>query len=113
MNYEIDERNHCVVIEFDGDVMGGPDTAKLNEQLHRLIDQGKKNIIVDLSRVKFMNSSGLGMLIGALNTMRNAGGDLRIARAADKIEHLLTITKLTTVLQHFKTVDEAEASFTE
>lgn len=111
MNYKINERYNCVVIEFKGDVMGGPDTVKLNEQLHKLIDEGKKNVVVDLSKVKFMNSSGLGMLIGALTTMRNAGGDLRIANATDKIESLLMITKLITVFQHFKSVDEAAASF--
>ncbi len=54
-----------------------------------------------------MNSSGLGMLIGALTTMRNADGDLRIANATDKIESLLMITKLITVFHHYKSVDEA------
>lgn len=111
MNYKIGERYNCVVIEFKGDVMGGPDTVKLNEQLHQLIDEGKKNVVVDLGKVKFMNSSGLGMLIGALTTMRNAGGDLRIANATHKIESLLMITKLITVFQNFKSVDEAADSF--
>jgi len=111
MNYKFSERYNCVVIEFKGDVMGGPDTVKLNEQLHKLIDEGKKNVVVDLSKVKFMNSSGLGMLIGALTTMKNAGGDLRIANATKKIESLLMITKLITVFHHYKSVDEAAESF--
>ena len=111
MNFKIGERYNCIVIEFKGNVMGGPDTVKLNEQLHKLIDEGKKNVVVDLSRVKFMNSSGLGMLIGALTTMRNADGDLRIANASDKIESLLMITKLITVFQNYKSVDEAANSF--
>lgn len=91
--------------------MGGPDAVALNEQLHALIDQGKSNVVVDLARVNFMNSSGLGMLIGGLTTMKNAGGDLRICNATDKIESLLMITKLITVFQHFKSLDEAVASF--
>src|SRR5690625_5959307 len=73
--------------------MWGPDTVSLNEKLHDLIESGKTNVVVDLARVKFMNSSGLGMLIGALTTMRKAGGDLRIANASDKIESLLIVTK--------------------
>jgi anti-sigma B factor antagonist len=111
MNFSISERYNCVVLEFKGNVMGGPDAVALNEQLHSLIDQGKKNVIVDLARVNFMNSSGLGMLIGGLTTMKNAGGDLRICNATDKIESLLMITKLITVFQHFKSLDEAVASF--
>lgn len=113
MGFKIDERNECVVIEFKGNVMGGPETVSLNEQLHELIDNGKKSIVVDLSRVKFMNSSGLGMLIGALTTMRNAGGDLRICNASDKIESLLMVTKLITVFQHFRSLDDAINSYKE
>lgn len=111
MSFKISEKYNCVVIEFKGNVMGGPDAVSLNENLHELIDQGKTNVVADLSRVGFMNSSGLGMLIGGLTTIRKAGGDLRIANATDKIESLLVITKLITVFKHFKSVDEAVASF--
>ena len=111
MNFKVLERYNCIVLEFKGNVMGGPDAVSLNEQLHKLIDEGKKNVVADLGKVKFMNSSGLGMLIGALTTMRNAGGDLRIANASDKIESLLMITKLITVFQNFRSVDDAVKSF--
>lgn len=85
----------------------------LNEKLHELIEKDQTNIVVDLSKVKFMNSSGLGMLIGGLTTMRKAGGDLRIANATDKIESLLVVTKLITVFKHFKSLDEAVESYKE
>lgn len=113
MSFSTSERYNSVVIEFKGNVMGGPDAVNLNEKLHEFIDSGKNNVVVDLGKVKFMNSSGLGMLIGALTTMRKAGGDLRIANATDKIESLLIVTKLITVFQHFKSVDEAAESFNE
>ncbi len=111
MSFNVSERYNCVIIEFKGNVMGGPNALTLNEKLHELIDQGKKNAVVDLSRVKFMNSSGLGMLIGALTTMRNAGGDLKIANATEKIESLLMITKLITVFNHYRTLQEAVESY--
>lgn len=111
MSFTISEKYNCVVIEFKGNVMGGPDTVSLNEKLHDLIESGKTNVVVDLALVKFMNSSGLGMLIGALTTMRKAGGDLRIANASDKIESLLIVTKLITVFKHFQSLDEAVNSF--
>lgn len=113
MSFNVSERYNCVVIEFKGNVMGGPDAVSLNEKLHELIDKEQKNVVVDLSKVKFMNSSGLGMLIGGLTTMRKAGGDLRIANAADKIESLLIVTKLITVFKHYKSLDEAIGSFDE
>jgi anti-sigma B factor antagonist len=113
MSFNTSERYSSVVIEFKGNVMGGPDAVSLNEKLHELIDAEKTNIVVDLGKVKFMNSSGLGMLIGALTTMRKAGGDLRLAKATDKIESLLIVTKLITVFKHYKSVEEAAASFNE
>ncbi|MDZ7773231.1 MAG: STAS domain-containing protein [Balneolaceae bacterium] len=113
MNFNISERYNCVILEFKGKVMGGPDAVSLNERLHELIEQDKTNVVVDLGKVKFMNSSGLGMLIGALTTMRKSGGDLRLANATDKIESLLVVTKLITVFKNYKNLDEAVASYEE
>ena len=113
MNYNLDERYNSVVITLKGNVMGGPDGAKLHNTLHELKEQGKKNVIVDLSKVKFMNSSGLGMLISGMSTMRNAGGDLRLANVADRIQSLLVITKLITVFKHYDSVEAAVSSFDE
>ncbi len=68
-------------------------------------------MLLDLSGVQTMNSSGLSMLIAALTTMRNAGGDLKLAAASKKIESLLVITKLSTVFELHPTVKKAIASF--
>ena len=103
--------NGVTVIELDGSVLGGPDATVLNDMLHKLTDKRKKNIVVDLSGVQSMNSSGLSMLITALTTMKNAGGDLKLAAASKKIESLLVITKLSTVFDLHPTVKKAIASF--
>ncbi len=113
MNFNVEERYNAVLITLKGNVMGGPDGAKLHDTLHELKEKGKKNVVVDLSKTKFMNSSGLGMLISGMTTMRNAGGDLRLANVADRIQSLLVITKLITVFKHFDSVDEAVTSYDE
>lgn len=87
--------------------MGGPDAVKFHNELKELAENGKTNIVGDLSKVKFMNSSGLGIMITALTSMRNAGGDFKICGASDRIESLLIVTKLITVFDHYKTLDEA------
>ena len=99
------------VIELVGNVLGGPDATALNDTLHKLVDKRKKKVVVDLSGVQSMNSSGLSMLIGALTTMRNAGGDLKLAAPSKKIESLLVITKLSTVFELHPTVEKATGSF--
>ncbi|MEM8486912.1 MAG: STAS domain-containing protein [Bacteroidota bacterium] len=113
MNFNVEEKYNAVVIQLKGNVMGGPDGAKLHDTLHNLKEEGKKNVVIDLSKTKFMNSSGLGMLISGMTTMRNAGGDLRLANVADRIQSLLVITKLITVFKHFDSVDEAISSYDE
>ena len=65
------------------------------------------DILVDLGKVKFMNSSGLGILIGGMTTMKNADGELVICQADKKIESLLMVTQLIKVFNHFRTLDEA------
>lgn len=111
MNFSVDEIYNAAVITLKGNVMGGPTGAKLQETLNDLKAQNKLNVIVDLAKVKFMNSSGLGMLISGMTTMRNAGGDLRLVNPAAKIKSLLVVTKLITVFQHFDSVQEAAESF--
>ncbi len=111
MKFKIKESQAVTIISLDGKVMGGPDSTLLNDLLHKLIADGKKKIILDLKNVKLMNSSGLGMLIAALTTMRNASGDLKIAAPSKKIENLLIITKLVKVFDIFKTVKQAVESY--
>jgi anti-sigma B factor antagonist len=111
MKIKVNERYEAVVIELKGNVMGGDDTKDFNELLHKLIDEGKKNIIVDLAEVKFMNSSGLGMMIGGLTTVKKAGGSLKLARVTEKIESLLIITKLVTIFEFYENVEDAVKSF--
>lgn len=110
MRTKVAEKYNAVVIELKGNVMGGEDTKEFTETLHKLIEQGKKNVIVDLSAVKFMNSSGLGMLISGLTTMKRADGHLKLANVTDKIESLLIITKLITIFESYDSVDEAISS---
>jgi anti-sigma B factor antagonist len=112
MKIKVTERYEAVILELKGNVMGGDDTKDFNELLHKLIDEEKKNVIVDLSDVKFMNSSGLGMLIGGLTTMKKANGHLKLARVTEKIESLLIITKLITIFEFYDSVEEAVKSFT-
>ena len=112
MKIKVNERYEAVVVEIKGNVMGGDDTKEFNETLHKLIDEGKKNVIVDLAEVKFMNSSGLGMMIGGLTTMKKAGGNMKLARITEKIESLLIITKLITIFEFYDNVEAAVKSFT-
>lgn len=113
MKYSITEKYNCVIITFKGKIMGGPASTKFHKKVKSLIKRDKTNIIADLSRVNFMNSSGLGILITALTSLRNAGGELILSGPSKRIESLLMVTKLITVFPHYKTLEQAVAAYQE
>ena len=100
-----------LILEPKGKIMGGPDATLLHDKLHEFIDQNKKKVVIDLSKVEWMNSTGLGILISGLTTMKNNGGELKLAGVTEKIESLLTITKLITVFDNYDSVEQAIKSF--
>jgi len=105
------EQNGVIILEPKGKIMGGPDATLLHDQIHELIAQKKLHVVIDLSKVDWMNSTGLGILIAGLTTLRDNRGDLKLACVTEKIQSLLTITKLITVFEAYDTVDQAAASF--
>jgi len=105
------EENGVMIVEPKGKIMGGPESTALHDLLHDLIDQGKKNVVIDLGKVDWMNSTGLGLLISGLTTLRKSGGELKLANVTDKIQSLLTITKLVTIFKSYDSVEEAVTSF--
>ena len=77
------------------------------EKMIDLLDQGNKKIIIDLSDVDVMNSSGLGILITAVTILKDNNGALRLINVSDRINNLLKITKLTTVFEIAESYDQA------
>lgn len=111
MKFSTKELNNVTVVKMEGNMLGGPEASELNSALHKLLDAKKKNIIVDLGDVTLMNSSGLGLIIGAVTTMRNAGGNLKIAAATEKVTQVFKITKVSNVIELYDSVKSAVESF--
>ncbi len=111
MKLEDYHKEGVTVLEPKGKIMGGPDATLLHEKLHECIENGVRKVVIDLSKVDWMNSTGLGILISGLTTLRNNGGELKLANVTDKIQSLLAITKLVTVFEAYDSVDEAIKSF--
>jgi len=111
MKFDAKEAYHAVVFTPKGKMMGDPDTVKFHEAVKDYIDQGKKNFVVDLGNVDWMNSPGLGVLITAYTSVKNAGGNLVIARPTKKVKSLFVITQMERIFESFDELDEAVNSF--
>jgi anti-sigma B factor antagonist len=103
--------NNVAILSLKGDLLGEPDTTTIREKIHSLCSDQVKQVVLDLGGVNYMNSSGLGTLIAALTTVRNSGGDLRLARVEGKVQNLFVMTQLVKVFDTYETVDRALASF--
>lgn len=91
-------------------VTGRLDFAAAQEargQFGAAIAAGGRTLIVDLGRVEFVDSAGLGSLIGGMRAARQAGGDLHIANPTDQVKTLLSLTSLDRVLKVYPTVEGA------
>ncbi len=106
-----EKRGDIIVLYLSGKLMGGPDAGILNNKLHEFVEAKTTRIIADISKLEWMNSSGLGILIGGLTTMRNNGGDLKIAAVPARIQSLLAITKLNTILESYDSIQDAISSY--
>ena len=111
MKFSVREQNGVTVLAPKGKIMGGPDSTELHEKLRDLIKGSVKKVVIDLSDVDWMNSTGLGILISSYTTLRNHSGELKLANVTDKIQSLLTITKLVSVFDAHDSVDSAVKSF--
>jgi anti-sigma B factor antagonist len=79
----------------------------LKSRIDELVREGRPRVVVDLAGVDFVDSSGLGALIGGLKSARQAGGDVRIAAAGEQVRAVLKLTNLDRILSPFDTVEDA------
>jgi anti-sigma B factor antagonist len=111
MKIEVKELKDVSVMVVKGKLMGGPETGAVHEQVKSLIEQGRKKIVIDLSHVAWMNSSGLGTMMGCLTSLRSAGGDLKLSGVTEKVKSLFMITKLITIFETYDSADQAVEAF--
>ena len=105
--------NHVATLTLSGKMMGGPETTALHDHVRGLIDDGIVKVAIDLGDVRWMNSSGMGVLMACMTTLSNAKGRLVLARVTEKVQSLLMITQLIKVFETYETVERAVSALAE
>jgi len=95
------------IVGCSGQITLGEATSQFRNTLRDLIKKGEKKILLDLGNVTYLDSSGIGELVGSFTSASSAGANMKLARLPRKIYDLLQITKLITVFEVFD--DEAAA----
>ncbi len=105
------EVNGVSVVALDGRIVLGDESNALREKLKSLIAEGKKQIILNMDNIKYIDSSGLGTLVAAHCSAKTQGASLRLCHLGSKFQEVLQITKLLTVFEVCDTEAAALASF--
>jgi anti-sigma B factor antagonist len=99
MPLKIDTREvaHVAILDVKGRIVLGEEIGELRAAVRSLVADGKKKIILNLADVDYLDSSGVGELVGCFTTVRNAGGELKLLNLSQKVHDVLHVTKLYTV----------------
>ena len=88
---------HVSILDIHGRIVLGDEIHDLRDAVRGLVEQGKKKIILNLADVDYIDSSGVGELVGAFTTVRSSGGELKLLNLSQKVQDILYVTKLYTV----------------
>jgi anti-sigma B factor antagonist len=99
------------VLDLSGKITSTDSDGRLKEKVTGLVTEGKKKLVLNLSDVSFIDSSGLGETVACYTTARGNGGEVKLVGATKRIKDLLVMTKLITVFDSHDKLDEATAAF--
>ncbi|MFH1277902.1 MAG: STAS domain-containing protein [Candidatus Eisenbacteria bacterium] len=109
VRHEVNEKDGIVFFELTGYLTGHADSYEFLDDAKERIAGGAKSLIVDLSGVEKVNSSGIGVLAAVISSATNAGAAVRFARVPDKVWNIMCIVGLSRVVKNFETVEDAVA----
>ena len=111
MKIKRDDHGGVVILRLEGKLMGGPDAESFQSLIRGLVADGVGKVVVDLGKVSWVNSTGLGILISGYTTMKSNGGSLKLLNVNKRIDQILIVTKLHTIFETFEDEARALASF--
>jgi anti-sigma B factor antagonist len=105
------EVDGVVVLDLSGRITLGEGSVQLRDAIRGLIGQGKKNVLLNMGEVNYIDSSGLGELVSAYTTAKNQQAEVKLLKLTRKVHDLLQLTKLYTVFDIKDDEASAIASF--
>jgi len=111
LNISNRQSGNVTIVDLAGKIALGESNRALHEAIRGLTADGKKNILLNLSNVTLIDSSGLGELVASYASVERGGGAMKLSNLSDRFIELITITKLYTVFDIFDNEADALASF--
>jgi len=108
LTYDSKREGDSIILSITGDLIGDEAGPKLVEIVSDAVNDKIKNCIIDLKEVRYISSSGIGVLITMLTKMRNAGGEVFLASPSEHVKKLLIITKLNNIFTVYDSLEDAK-----
>jgi anti-sigma B factor antagonist len=105
------EREGIAILDLKGRITVGPEATALREKVSELSAAGKRNVILNLEGIDYIDSTGLGALVMCATSLRKSGGALKLLNLNRRNIELLVMTKLATVFEIFADEQDAISSF--
>jgi len=102
--------NEIMVLNLSGKIMGGDDHELFHSQVKTLISEGYVDVVLNMSKVNWINSTGLGVLVSGFHTVKKNGGQMKICCVSDRIDNILNVTQLKLVFETFDSEEKALAA---
>jgi anti-sigma B factor antagonist len=99
------------VLDLSGKIVLGEGDVAVKERIKDLLADGQRKILLNLANVTYIDSAGLGALIGSYATVKRESGQMKLVNLTKRVQDLLAITKLITVFETFDNEEDAVASF--
>lgn len=109
MEYTYTHEGDFLIVTLSGDLIGEENGPEIIEELAKHNQKGNLLVIIDITEVRYINSSGIGVLITMLTKVRNKGGELCLINPSESVKKLLIITKLQAIFKVFDTISEAKS----
>lgn len=106
-HYKISPKSSVSIVHMGGELIEKSQGEPLVQEIKALLEKGSRKFVLDFSNLRYMNSSGLGILVTILTKVRNNGGELAVTNLNKKIKELLVITKLNQMFHVTNTLEEA------
>jgi anti-sigma B factor antagonist len=111
LNINERQAGDVTVLDMSGKITIGEGSVSLRAAIRRLLEEGKKRILLNLAGISYVDSSGIGELVSSYTAINKEGGKLKLLNLTQKIQDLLTITKLLTVFDVYDSESDALNSF--
>lgn len=106
MNFTYETKGKSLILRITGDLIGENSGTQLLQIVNDAVSKQMQSCVIDISDLRYINSSGIGVLITILTKFRNKGGEVYLMNPSESVKKLLVITKLNSIFQMINSEDE-------